>query len=418
MKNLKKILSFAFLLLVLSLKTGFAKKVLVMEIKGPITPVTYEYFKEGYLKGKSLGVSGYLLVIDTPGGLLESTRKIVKIMLGSRIPFIAWVGPSGARAASAGTFILAASHIATMAPGTHLGAAHPITLFGKTDKTLKEKIQKDLIAWVKNIAHLRHRNSRFLIKAITKSETLTAREALKLGVINFIAKDTKEALKKAGFNHPELIYFKEGTRIKILKILTNPNIMYILLMLGLTGIYIELAHPGLIFPGVVGAISLILFLVGSSILPLNYAGLFLILLAFLLFFLETQIVSHGMLTLGGIVSLALGSLMLFNNLPEFQRVSYFTLLPLIFVFSSLAGLITYLVVKSLRKKPVSGKEGLFGKVGKVIEDFSEGKGKIFVEGEIWLAECEEKVSLKKGDEVIVLDKKGLVLKIKPVKKEK
>ena len=222
--------------------------------------------------------------------------------------------------------------------------------------------------------------------------------------------------KKVRLNlkNPKIVEIKEDLKTKLLKVLTNPNLIYFLLMLGLVGMYFELSHPGSIFPGVVGAICFILALVGLSILPVNYAGLALIILSGILFFLEIQIVSHGLLALGGIICLFLGSLMLFGNNPPSLRVSQPFLYTVIVIMSSALGGITYLAIKTIRKRPVSGKEALIDKVGKVIEDVGPEEGKIFVEGEIWKAISDEPIP--KGEKVIVVEKDGLTLRVKPLKK--
>ena len=399
--------------------------VLLIKIDSPITPVTEEFFVTALKKAEIDNYRALIVELDTPGGLVESTRKIVKEIFQSEIPVIVYVAPSGARAASAGTFILLASHIAVMAPGTHTGSAHPIALGQKLDNKTKEKIINDLIAWATNIAEIRGRNVEFAKECIVKSKSITEKQALKLGVIDFIAKDINELLSKAHgkkvktekgeivlkLKNAKVHEFKESLKFKILKILTNPNIIHLLLLLGMLGIYFELAHPGTIFPGVIGVICLILSLVGLSVIPINYAGLALLLLAGLLFFLETQIPSHGLLTIGGIISLLLGSLMLFKPLPSEMGLSYSSLIFMSSVFALVFIGITYLAVKILRKKPVSGKEALIGKIGSALEDF-ETEGMITIEGEIWKAQTE--VPIKKGQKVKVIAKEGLTLKIKPL----
>ncbi|RKX61311.1 MAG: nodulation protein NfeD [Thermodesulfobacteriota bacterium] len=427
MKKFLIILSFIYLFIFS--ETGICKesKIFLVRIDAAITPVIANFIEYSINFAEEKGAKALIIELDTPGGLVESTRKIVKSILQSNVPIIVYVSPSGARAASAGTFILLASHIAVMAPGTHVGAAHPIELTGKADKEVIKKITNDLVAWAKNLAQLRKRNVKFAEEAIRKSKSITEREALKLKVIDFIARDLNELIKKANgkivyvrykkirlsFKNPDIEEIKEDLKTKLLKVLTNPNLVYFLLMLGLAGIYFEFAHPGAIFPGVIGAICLILAFTGLSVLPINYAGLALIILAGVLFFLETQITSHGFLTLGGIISLFLGSIMLFGKNPPSLKVSQPFLYTVILSFSLLFSGITYLAVKALRKKPVSGKEALIGKKGKVIEDVTPEKGKIFVEGEIWEARSES--FIPKGEKVIVIKKEGLILIVKSLK---
>ena len=410
---------------------GFCKenKIFLVKIDAPITPVIANFLIYSIDFANNKGAKALIVELDTPGGLVESTRKIVKEILKSKVPVIVYVSPSGARAASAGTFILLASHLAAMAPGTHVGAAHPVELTGKASEKVMEKITNDLVAWAKNLAQMRKRNKKFAEEAVRKSKSITETEALKLGVIEIIAKDLDELIKKAhgkiiiiddqkiklNLKNAKIEEIKEDLKTKILKILTNPNLVYFLLMLGLAGLYFELSHPGTIFPGVIGAICLILALVGLSILPVNYAGLALIILGGILFFLEIQIVSHGLLAIGGTICLLLGSLMLFGKNPPSLRVYQPFLYSVILTISAVLGGITYLAIKTIRKKPVSGKEALINKIGKVIEDIGPEEGKIFVEGEIWKAVSDEYIP--KNSKVIVIEKKGLTLKVKPFREK-
>jgi membrane-bound serine protease (ClpP class) len=274
---------------------------------------------------------------------------------------------------------------------------------------------------------MRKRNEKFAEEAVKKSKSITETEALNLGIIEIIAKDLNELIQKAhgksviineqkislNLKNCEIKEIKEDLKTKILKILTNPNLVYLLLMLGLAGLYFEFSHPGTIFPGVIGTICLILALVGLSILPVNYAGLALIILGGILFFLELQVASHGLLALGGGICLLLGSLMLFGKNPPSLRVYQPFLYTVILTISAALGGITYLAIKTLRKKPVSGREALINKIGKVIEDVGPKEGKIFVEGEIWKAVADEYIP--KGTKVIVIEKQGFVLKVKPLK---
>ncbi len=421
LKILSLIIFFTFLTCEVKAETGV---VYLVKIDSAITPVIADFLIYSVNLANAKNANALIIELDTPGGLVESTRKIVKAMLKSRTPVIVYVYPSGARAGSAGTFILMASHFAVMAPGTHVGAAHPVTLVGKTSKTMMEKITNDLIAWVKNIAEFRHRNVRFAIKAVKYSKSITEKQALKLGVINLIAENLQELLKKADgkivwagskkyklhLKNVRIIEIKEDLKTRLLKVLTNPNLVYFLLMLGMAGLYFELSHPGAIFPGVVGAISLILALVGLSVLPVNYAGLLLIILAGVLYFLEVQIASHGLLAIGGTLALFLGSLMLFGKNPPELRIDPVFLYTVLFSFSAIFLGITYLAVKTVIKKPVSGKEALVGKIGKVMEDIDPEKGgKVFVEGEIWIAFAEK--SIPKGKKVRVIKTEGLTLKV-------
>jgi membrane-bound serine protease (ClpP class) len=433
MKKLLRLLSLSLVLLyfLVSQAKGEEGIVYLVKVDSAITPVIADFLIYSINLANQIEAKALVIELDTPGGLVESTRKIVKEMLKSKTPIIVYVYPSGARAASAGTFILLASHLAVMSPGTHVGAAHPITLMGKTSKTLMKKVTNDLVAWAKNIAEFRHRNVRFAAQAIRNSKSITEKKALRLKVIDMIADSLSELLKKADgkkvwagnksfklhLKAAKIVKIKEDLKTRLLKVLTNPNLVYFLLMLGMAGLYFELSHPGAIFPGVIGAICLILALVGLSVLPVNYAGLLLIILAGILYFLEIQIASHGLLAIGGTIALFLGSLMLFGKSPPELRIDPVFLYTVLFSFSAVFLGITYLAVRTIIKKPVSGKEALIGKTGKVMEDIDPEKGgKVFVEGEIWIAFSEK--SIPKGKKVKVVKTEGLTLKVEEVREGK
>ncbi|MEZ0344383.1 MAG: nodulation protein NfeD [Caldimicrobium sp.] len=423
---MRKFLAIKFLLFVLifSLPRAYAQKIYFIKADSAITPVTANFINYALHYAEEKKGKALIIQLDTPGGLVDSTREIVKEFLQSSIPIIVYVSPQGARAASAGVFIVLASHLAAMAPSTHIGAAHPVELTGKADSKMLEKIANDLASWARSLAETRGRNPEFAELAVKKSKSITEKEALSLGVIEIIAKDLEDLINKAHgrkikVKDKEIILelkgypleeIKEDLKTRFFKILANPNLVYFLLMLGLLGLYFELSHPGAIFPGVFGAICLILAFLGLSIIPMNYAGLALILLAGLLFFLETQITSHGLLTLGGIISLLLGSLLLFGQNPPSLRVYQPFLITVVITFAILFGAITYLAVKTMRKKPVSGTEGLIGKKGKALTKITKKGGRVFVEGEIWHAISDEEIP--EGAKVEVLEKIGFTLKVK------
>ncbi|MCS7149413.1 MAG: nodulation protein NfeD [Caldimicrobium sp.] len=432
MKVLSKI-SFIFFLLgllffIILAKVGHTQGLIYhIKIDSAITPVTANFISYALNYAQEKRGKALVVELDTPGGLVDSTREIVKDFLQSEIPVIVYVSPQGARAASAGVFILLASHVAAMAPSTHVGAAHPVELSGKADPKMMEKIANDLAAWAKNLAETKGRNPQFAEFAVKESKSITEREALQQGVIEIVASNLDELIKqlegrKVKIKDKEVILslkegkletIKEDLKTRFLKVLANPNLVYFLLMLGLLGIYFELSHPGAIFPGVFGAICLILAFLGLSIIPMNYAGLALILLSGLLFFLETQITSHGLLTLAGVISLLLGSLILFGHNPPALRVYKPFLLTVVTTFALLFGGITYLAVKTLKKRPVSGSEGLIRKKGKAISHINTSHGKVFVEGEIWQAISDEEIP--EGTPVEIVEKKGFILKVKPLR---
>ncbi|MCS7198970.1 MAG: nodulation protein NfeD [Caldimicrobium sp.] len=397
-----------------------------VKIDSAITPVTANFLSYALNYAQEKKGRALIIELDTPGGLVDSTREIVKEFLQSELPVVVYVSPRGARAASAGVFILLASHVAAMAPSTHVGAAHPVELTGKADPKMLEKIANDLTAWAKNLAEMRGRNSQFAELAVKESKSITEREALEQGVIEIIAENLEDLIKKlegrkVKVKEQELLLtlknapvetIKEDFKTRFLKVLANPNLVYFLLMLGLLGIYFELSHPGSIFPGVFGAICLILAFLGLSIIPMNYAGLALILLAGLLFFLETQVTSHGLLTIGAIISLLLGSLILFGHNPPALRVYKPFLFTVVTTFAVLFGGVTYLAVKTLRKRPVSGGEGLIKKTGKALSNITPNEGKVFIEGEIWDAISDEEIP--KGTKVEVVEKIGFTLRVRPI----
>ncbi len=401
-----------------------APKVLVLQLEEAITPLTAQKLASALEEAEALKVEALIIELDTPGGLVTTTRKMVKMILSSEVPVVVFVYPPGAQAASAGTFITLAAHVAAMAPGTNIGAAHPVTMGQKMDEEMAKKAENDLAAWARSLAKLRGRNADWAEKAVRESVSLTAEEALKLKVIDLLARDLPDLLRQLDgrkvklhdrtvvlhTREAEVIRLKEDLRSRILRLITNPNIAYILLMLGLAGLYFELSHPGAILPGVVGALCLILAFYAMHLLPVNYAGLLLILLSGVLFFLEIKITSYGLLGLAGLVSLVLGSLMLFGHNPEALRVSYQVLLPVLITVGLFLCVVTYLAAKAVLRKPTTGPEGLIGERGEALTDIGPKGGQVFVHGEIWQAVSEEEIP--KGSEVVVEAVEGLKLRVK------
>jgi membrane-bound serine protease (ClpP class) len=347
-------------------------------------------------------------------------RTIVKAILNSPIPVIVYVGPKGAGAASAGVMITVAGHIAAMAPGTNIGAAHPVTAGGKDiGETMSEKVVNDMASYGRGIAEDKGRNGEWVEKAIRESVSITADEALKNNVVDLVAKDIDELLQlldgrevnlpggKITLKTEELTkaYYHPGFRDKVLKTISDPNIAYILMMIGLAGLYFELAHPGVIFPGVIGAISLILAFFSFQTLPVNYAGLLLIALAILFFIAEVKVASYGILSIGGLISLTLGSIMLFEDLG----VSLKLMLPTILLVGGFFVTVAALAFRAYRTKPKSGLEGLVGEVG-IVKERIDPEGLIFVHGEYWRAKGKER--LAPGEKVEIVSVDGLVLTVK------
>jgi membrane-bound serine protease (ClpP class) len=398
-------------------------EVFIIELEGPINPGTAMYVTRGLEKAVKQGAGLAILRLDTPGGLASSMRTIMKAMLNSPIPIAVWVGPSGAGAASAGVMVTVAAHIATMAPGTNIGAAHPVTAGGKDiDKTMSEKVVNDMAAYARGIAEDKGRNGEWVEKAIRESVSITADEALENNVIDLVAKDIDELLQKIDGKEIRVsggkitlktadvkkTYFRPGWRDRVLKTISDPNIAYILMMIGLAGLYFELSHPGAIFPGVIGAISLILAFFSFQTLPVNYAGLILITLAIIFFIAEVKVTSYGILSIGGLISLTIGSIMLFEDVS----VSLKLMLPTILLVGGFFVVVASLAFRAYRARPLSGSDGLVGEVG-LVKERIDPEGLIFVHGEYWRAKAGERV--EPGEKVEVEGVEGLILSVKKIK---
>ena len=401
--------------------------ILEIEVDGIINPATARFITQSIDQATQQGAQCLIIKLDTPGGLMDSMRMIIKKMLTASIPVIVYVAPSGARAASAGVFITMAAHIAAMAPTTHIGAAHPVNLGeGKENKTMSEKIVNDTVSYIKTIAKNRGRNAEWGEKAVRESVSITSEEALKLKVIDFISPDVQDLLARidgkvikleGGITRTLLTKgvqprsVQMSWRYKILDIISNPTIAYILLMLGIYGVFFELSTPGAILPGVVGGIFLILAFFALQMLPINFAGLALILFAVILFIAEIKVMSHGLLAVGGVVSLLLGSLMLIESPADYMSISLGVIIPAVLVS---AGFFIFAVTMAIRariKKPTTGKEGLVGETGIAATDLSP-EGKVSVHGEFWNAVSDEPV--EKGGKVQVIGTKDLKLKVKRI----
>jgi len=395
-----------------------------VEVDGIINPATAKFITESIDQATQQGAQCLIVQLDTPGGLMESMRIIVKKILTANIPIIVYVAPSGGRAASAGVFITMAAHIAVMAPSTHIGAAHPVTLGeGKESKTMSEKIVNDTVSYIKTIAKTRGRNVDWAEKAVRKSVSITEEEAVKLNVVDFIGSDLQDLLTKIDgkvikFDGVTRTLLTKGIkprsmqmswRYRLLDIISNPTIAYILLMLGIYGIFFELSNPGAILPGVVGGIFLILAFYALQMLPINFAGLALILFAIILFIAEIKVVSHGLLAVGGVISLFLGSLMLIESPTEYMKISLSVIIPAVLVSS---GFFTFAVTKAIKArlaKPTTGMEGLIGEIGIATTGLTP-EGKISIHGEFWNAYSDQPVD--PGEKVQVIGVKNLKLKVK------
>jgi membrane-bound serine protease (ClpP class) len=395
-------------------------ELLILNVADPISPGVSEFVTDGLKLASDTQAAGIIIMLDTPGGLVESMRKIVQAIFACKVPVIVYVTPSGARAASAGVMVTMAADIAAMAPGTNIGAAHPVGAGGQEiGKTMAEKAVNDMVAFAKGIADRRGRNAQWAEKAVRESVSVTAQEALKENIIDVVAKDLDDligqiegrTIKDKGtlrLAEARRTPIREGLRTKILKIVSYPNIAYILLMIGLAGLYFELANPGTVLPGVVGGIALILAFFSLQALPVNAAGIMLILLAIVFFILELKVTSYGMLSFAGVLSLVLGSMMLFKGAgPQFQ-VAWSVLLPTVLLVSGFFVGIVLVVVRAHTRKARTGADGLVDEVG-VVKQIQGSEGKVLVHGEIWQAVFEDAVSV--GDKVRVLAVKDLVVTV-------
>jgi len=392
-------------------------------ISDPISPGISDFIVKALEKASRDKAAGIIIQLDTPGGLAESMREIVMAMLACEVPVIVYVAPGGARAASAGVMITIAADIAAMAPGTNIGAAHPVSIgTQQADKTITEKVINDMVAHGKSVAAKRGRNAEWVEKAIRDSIAATESEALEANVIDLVAKDMDDLIRQLngrkvkdkgtlGLGEVKMVEIEEGIRTKILKAISNPNVAYILMMIGLAGLYFELAHPGAIFPGVIGSISLLLAFFAFQTLPVNYTGILLIILAVVFFILEIKVTSYGMLSVAGVVTLLLGSLMLFDRGIPGMRVSWQVLLPTVLLITGFFVVVAGLVVKSHRVKSRTGIEGLVGEIGVVKKTLSP-EGKVFVHGELWNAVLE--APIEEGSKVRIRQVENLVLTVEPV----
>lgn len=396
----------------------------VITVDGVITSPTAKYVAKSIDEAQGHGAEGLIILLDTPGGMDNAMREIAKSILNAPLPVIVFVYPSGARAASAGVIITTAAHIAAMAPGTNIGAAHPVAIgiggAGNLDKTLSKKVENDAAAYARSIAKTRGRSEEWVEKAVRKSESITAEEALKLHVIDYVASDIPNLLKliggkdvtvagkkkKINTQNAKLNTQKMGTREEIMATISDPNIAYILLLIGLAGLYFELSTPGAILPGVIGGISLLLAFFGLSTLSVNYAGILLIIFAIILFIAEIKVMSHGMLTVGGIISLTLGSVLLFDSPEPALRLSFQVLIPAIVVATSFFVVVIILAVKAQMRKKFTGAEAMIGQEAEVVRDI-DPEGEVFILGEYWKAKSDKRIP--KGAKVKIVKMEGLKL---------
>jgi membrane-bound serine protease (ClpP class) len=401
-----------------------AKQILLVNVADTIGSGLAEFIADTLQEASGRRAACVVLKLDTPGGAVESMRKMVQAIYASEVPVVVYVTPSGARAASAGVMITMAADIAAMAPQTNIGAAHPVSMGcdQEPNETMNEKITNDLVAFSKGVAKRRGRNEAWVEKAVRESVSITSQEALELKVIDLIAKDLddligqidgrevpgKAKLRLKGLARVEV---EPSLRIKILKLISDPNIAYILMMIGLAGLYFELSQPGAILPGVIGAIALILAFFAFHTLPVNVAGILLILLSVIFFILELKVTSYGMLSVAGVLSMVLGSMMLFKGAgPEFQ-VAWRVLIPTVLLVSGFFIGVVTLVVRAHVHQPHTGAEGLIGEIG-VVKACQGAEGKVLVHGELWQARFTQPAAV--GGKVVVEAVDSLVVVVKPL----
>lgn len=409
-------------------------KALLATFSGVISPVSAEYLEDAVAEAEKRGADSLVILLDTPGGLDPSMRLIIKAILASRVPVIVYVHPSGARAASAGVFITMAAHVAAMAPGTNIGAAHPVMIGGgggmpgsgdkkeKKDETMEAKMASDASAYLKSIAHKRGRNEAWAVQAVSVSTSIQAAEAVAMKVVDLEAASLEGLLKAvdgrrlADFDKPlrtagaVLERFDMTRRQRWLATLSDPNVAMILMSLGAAGLFIELYNPGLILPGIVGAVSLILGFYSFQTLSASYAGVLLLLLGMIMLLLEIKVTSYGMLALGGIASFLLGALMLFqNNAAGGLSVSYSILGSTLGGLVALVAVLSWVVMRAYNRPVVTGDEGMAGMEGKAVGRL-DPSGKVEVGGEFWDAESESG-PIEAGETVVVKAVKGLHLKV-------
>lgn len=420
---MKKILSFFFFVSSLLIAQ---QPIHVVTVNGSINPTTSDYLKHEIHYAENQNAQAIIIELNTPGGLLQATRDIVTEFLNAKIPIIVYVSPQGSRAASAGVFITMAAHIAVMAPGTNIGAAHPVNSQGEMDSVMSGKVTNDAAAFIRSISEKRNRNVKWAEDAVRNSVAITETEALKEHVIDFIASNRislldslngrkviseKDTITISTIN-ATIVERKMNWQYEILNLMSDPNISYILFLIGIYGLFFELYNPGSVFPGVAGAIAMILALYAMQTLPINYAGLALIIVGIILFILEISITSYGLLSIAGIISLFLGSIMLYQTDSNFEffEVSLGVIIPLVIGTALFFFFVVGAGVKAQKRKVDTGEQGMLGMDGVALEALNPN-GQVRVQGEVWGAESVDG-KIAKDAKIVVTEIHGLHLKVK------
>lgn len=427
MKQLKLVAFILFLMFSVNLYAQ--NKYAVVELSGSVNPIVAQYLTEAMEKAAEEGNQFIVIQMDTPGGLMDAMREIIKSILTSKIPVVVYTYPKGAQAASAGGFIMLASHVAAMAPGTEIGAMHPVSPmldFMKKDRqgdpegVMEKKVLNDTIAYARSLAQKRGRNVDWAVDAVSRAISNSYIEAHKAGVIDIIAEDMNDLLKKLNNRtidlNGERFTFKTSDIQEVKYLMTwkqkmvnrfaDPQIIFLLFILAIAGIGIEFKNPGMFVPGIIGGVALVLFLLGIRIIPINGLGLILIILAFTLFILELKFQSYGLLTAGGIVSFFLGATILFDSPLPGGGIPVSSIIAMILVVLAFVFLVVRSIINVHKAQVTTGREGMIGEEGIALSDF-HGSGKISVHGEIWNTEFPGDVS--KGDKLVVESINGMTL---------
>lgn len=398
----------------------------IVEIKDTINPGVEDFIQYAIERSREENAECLIMLLDTPGGLMTSMRGIVQSIMNAPLPIVVYVYPRGAQAASAGVFVTAAADVAAMTPGSNIGAAHPVSSTGEdVPGAMNEKVVNDMLALARSIAAEKGRNEEWLQDAVRKSVSITAEEAFRENVIDLVAEDIPDLIRKLdGWEiqkhgsvktlHTATLEQRTlhaGWQHKILRAISNPNIAYILLMIGLAGLYFEVSQPGAVLPGVIGGIALVLALYAMQTLPVNYAGFLFILLAVVFFILEIKVVSYGMLSVAGIVCLVLGTLMLFRTPDLSGSLALSVWIPTVLTVSAFFAGVAALAFRAQRSRPQTGVEALEGQVGEVIQPICP-EGKVFVSGELWNAFSDEDIPA--GEKIVVVSVVNLKLKVKRI----